>query len=113
MQRIDGMGCRVDDKIEDKYSYRWIEEGFELRTQEETNENGRRARAIYHEKIKPQLTDEDHGRYIAIDTESGEWAISDGEDAIKLLKQKTDAKYPFLLVHPRMWVNRMGWAGKG
>ena len=84
-----------------------------MRTQEETNENCRRALAIYHEKIKPHLGDDDHGRYIAIDAETEVWAISDGEDAIKLLKQKTEAKYPFLMVHPRVWVNRMGWAGKG
>ncbi len=82
-----------------------------MRTQEEIDENVRRAKAIYHEKIKPQLSDADNGRYIAIDAETEEWAIAEGYNAVRLLKQKADAKYPFILVHPRIWVNRTGWAG--
>ena len=70
-------------------------------------DNRQRALAIYHENIKPQLGDADNGRYIAIDAETGVWAISDGYDAVKLLKKKTEAEYPFILVHPRVWVNRM------
>ena len=77
------------------------------------DDNGRRALAIYYEKIKPQLTDDDHGRYIAIDAETGVWAISDGYDVVKLLKRKTEAEYPFILLHPRVSLYSIGWAGEG
>ena len=81
-----------------------------MRTQEEMAETSERALSIYHEKIKPQLTDADDGRYVAIDADTGNWAISEGYEVVKLLKQKTDVEHPFILVHPRIWVHRTGYA---
>ena len=83
-----------------------------LRTQEEMAENRERALAIYREEIKPQLQESDHGRLIAIDADTGTWAISDGYEVVKLLKQKAEAKYPFILLHPRVWLYSVGWAGR-
>ena len=83
------------------------------RTQDEINGCGRRALAFYHNDIKKQLSERDHGRYVAVDPETGTWAISDGEDAVDLLQAKTPVKYPFLLVHPRVWVNSFGGGRSG
>ena len=79
------------------------------RTQEEVDASGKRARAIYHKQIKPQLTDDDENKFIAIDPDSGEWAISETEDsADELLRRKVDVSTPFLLVHPRIWIDSFG-----
>ena len=79
------------------------------RTQEEVDASGKRAREIYHREIKPQLTDEDVNKFVAIDPDSGEWAISETEDvAVIELRRKVDVRYPLVLVHPRIWVDRFG-----
>ena len=80
-----------------------------IRTQEEVDASGRRARELYHTQIKPQLTDDDVDRFIAIDPDSGVWAISDTEDmADELLRCKVDVSHPFLLIHPRIWIDSFG-----
>ena len=79
------------------------------RTQDEVDASGKRARAIYHTQIKPQLTDDDENKFIAIDPDSGEWGISDNEEvAVNELRRKVDAQYPLVIVHPRIWVDRFG-----
>ena len=83
------------------------------RTQQEIDDCGRRALAYYHNDIKPQLCEKDDGRYVAVDPDSGVWAISDGEDAVDMLQAKTSVKYPFLLIHPRVWVNSFGGGRSG
>ncbi len=82
-----------------------------VRTQEEIDASGRRAREIYHNQVKPLLTEKDVNRFIAIDPESGVWAISDTEDmADELLRKKVAVSHPFLLVHPRIWIDSFGGA---
>ena len=53
-----------------------------LRTDEDRNAVGDRAMTIYENVIAPQLRDDDRGRYIAIDVNSGEWEIDDTRDAM-------------------------------
>ena len=77
-------------------------------TQEEIDSTADRALDYYHKNIKPTLTDDDIDRFIAIDTHTGEWEISDGEDAVDRLKAKIPTANPFLLVHPRIWVHSFG-----
>ena len=80
-----------------------------VRTQEEIDASGDLALAHYRERIKPLLTEDDVNRFIAIDPESGEWGISDDEDAaVDDLRRKVDVEYPLVIVHPRIGVDRFG-----
>ena len=80
-----------------------------VRTQSEVDASGRRAREIYHTRIKPLLSTEDVDRFIAIDPDSGEWAISETEvGAEEDLKSKVRVKHPYLLIHPRIWIDSFG-----
>lgn len=80
-----------------------------VRSQEEVNASGRRARDIYYKQIKPQLTDEDVNKFVAIDPASGVWALSDTEyGADQKLRRKAKVTYPYLLLHPRIWIDSFG-----
>ena len=70
-----------------------------------------RALAYYRENIEPQLAEDDVNRFIAIDCKSGEWVKSDGRDAVDKLKNRVPDADPFLLVHPRIWIE--SWGGYG
>ena len=76
--------------------------------QEKIGGSGDRALAYYHERIKPLLTEDDVNRFVAIDCNTGAWAVSDGRDAVDKLKAEVPDAYPFLLVHPRIWVDSWG-----
>ena len=79
--------------------------------QEEVDVSGQAALTHYHERIKPLLTEDDVNRFIAIDPDSGEWEISDDRDAVDKLRKRVPGAYPFLLVHPRIWVESFGGYG--
>lgn len=59
-----------------------------LRTQEELNSVAERGDAHYHARIKHLLTEDDKGRFVAIDANTGEWEISDGQDAADRLRER-------------------------
>ncbi|MBC7805147.1 MAG: hypothetical protein H7145_03250 [Akkermansiaceae bacterium] len=44
-----------------------------------TSNNGRIARAIYLHSILPTLKPEDHGKYLCIDCDTGEWELAEIE----------------------------------
>ena len=48
-----------------------------VRTQADRGETGRRGEEIYERDIEPLLGDDQHGRVVAIDVDSGCWAIAD------------------------------------
>ena len=48
-----------------------------VRTKEERDAVSARGLAIYESVIASQLTDDDRGRYVAIDVNTGEWEIDD------------------------------------
>ena len=77
-------------------------------TQQEIDAVACRAREHYVNHIVPQLTDDDINRFIAIDTVSGEWEISDGEEAADQLRARLPKAVIYLLVHPRIWVDSFG-----
>ena len=80
-----------------------------IRTKEQTEANSRRGLKIYHERIKPLLTDEHDGSYIAIDTRTGEYAVGSGEwQVVEDLKSRFPDAEIFVLVHPRIWVHAIG-----
>ena len=63
----------------------------------------------YHSHIKEQLTQDDYGRYVAIDPDSGEWSVSDSADvSVEDLRCKVDVQHPLVIVHPRIWIDKFG-----
>lgn len=82
------------------------------RTREQVEETSRRGMRFYNDRIKPLLTDDDEGRFIAIDTKTGEYEIGDNEDVGLVLKAKMPDADIFMLVHPRIWVHSFGGGGR-
>lgn len=79
-----------------------------IRTREQIEETSRRGMQFYNDRVKPLLTDEDDGCFIAIDTKTGEYEIGENEDVGLILKDRHPEADIFLLVHPRIWVNSFG-----
>ena len=72
-------------------------------THEEMMEIGELGDQIYEREVASQLTDADHGAIIAIDVDTGEWAV--GIEAVKALDAKNDDARILTMVHatePRM-----------
>ncbi len=65
-------------------------------------EFAQRGNQIYERDIRPNLTADDHGKYVAIDIESGEWEMDADERAAdeRLLSRVPDAQ---------MWMTRVGY----
>src|SRR4051812_10599163 len=65
-------------------------------------EFARRGDEIYERDIKPRLTPEDHGKFVAIDIETGAYEID--EDELKA-SDRLDARYP----DAQTWLKRVGY----
>ena len=64
---------------------------------------------FYHERIKPLLNDEDDGRFIAIDSRTGEYEIGESEwEVVEGLKTRLPDAEVLVVVHPRIWVHAIG-----
>ena len=83
-----------------------------IRTREQIEATSRRGMEFYNERIKPLLTDDDFGRFIAIDSTSGEYEIGESEDVGLVLKERLPEAEIFMLVHPRIWVHSFGGGGR-
>ena len=70
-----------------------------VRSKEETEAVGERGLAIYESEIAPQLSDDDRGRYVAIDVNTGEWEIDDTREASNRLRTRVQDADVFLLRH--------------
>ena len=84
-----------------------------LRTDEDRNAVGDRAMTIYENDIAPKLSDDDRGRYIAIDVNSGEWEIDDTRDAMYRLRDRIPDAEIFLLTHIDIVTGYMGGIPRG
>lgn len=84
-----------------------------LRTKEETDAVGKRGMAIYERDIAPQLTDEDRGRYIAIDVNTGEWEIDDTRDASSRLRSRVPDADILVLTHIDISTGYVGGIPRG
>jgi hypothetical protein len=62
----------------------------------------RRGDEIYERDIKPRLTPEDHGKFVAIDIETGEYEIDEKED---VASNRLDARIP----NAQTWLKRVGY----
>ena len=74
-----------------------------VRTPADRAETRRRGEAIYERGIKPTLGDDQHGRIVAIDVDSGCWAIADGllQASADLRAQRPEAS--------DVWLRRVGY----
>jgi hypothetical protein len=65
-------------------------------------EAARLGNGIYDRVIRPKMTEEDHGKYVAIDMDSGEWEMDVEEMAAgdHLLNRLPDAQ---------IWMTRVGF----
>ena len=52
---------------------------------------------IYQKEIEQHLTDADHGAFIAIDVDNGEWAV--GSEAIRAMDAKNEDARILTMVH--------------
>ena len=95
-----------------------------VRSKEDTEAAGERGLAIYERDIVPQLSDDDRGRYVAIDIKTGEWEIDDTRDATEILRARVPDADIFLLRHidivtgyfggsPRGLLNQKGFLANG
>ena len=75
------------------------------RCQDALKETARRGDEIYERDIKPTLSEDQHGRVVAIDVESGNWAIADEvlNAAARLRARHPDAS--------DVWLLRVGHCG--
>lgn len=65
------------------------------------DEFARRGKAIYEEVVRPQLTDADHDRIVAIDVETRDYAI---DDSVLAASRRLRARRPGTLA----WFVRVG-----
>ncbi len=73
-----------------------------IRSREETDTVVKRGLEIYEIEVAPQLSDDDEGRYVAIDVNTGEWEIGDTERVGEDLRAKVPDASIFLWKHPEI-----------
>ena len=80
-----------------------------VKTKTESSEKWDKALRFYESVIKPELTPDDHGRYIVIDGETQEWEIGDAEDVMFTLWDRTHSSNLVLIRHPNISTGRLGY----
>ncbi len=75
---------------------------------QQLSEKSEKAVECYFSKIRPQLADEDMGRYIVIDAETKEWEIGDTDDVQFTLWDRTHSSNLVLIRHPYISTGRLG-----
>ena len=78
------------------------------------DEFARRGNTLYEERVKPQVEESNQGRIVAIDIETGEFALADDRRAasILLLERCPDAQTWFVRIGHRV-VHRIGYSNIG
>lgn len=74
-----------------------------VRSQDDRRATARRGEEIYERDIKPTLSEDQHGRVVAIDVDSGCWAIAD-----EVLQAAADVR----VLRPEatdVWLLRVGY----
>ncbi len=74
-----------------------------VRSQDTLEETARRGDEIYERDIKPTLAEDQRGRYVAIDVDSGNWAIAD------TLRAATDEIHAHHPDPSAVWCLRVGY----
>ena len=57
----------------------------------------------YHSDIKPKLTEEAIGRFVAIDAHTGEWLLGDSIDVSLNMRDRNPDSYPVVIQHPNIY----------
>jgi hypothetical protein len=71
--------------------------GFYRPTPAEMAAVAAKAKAHYEQTIQPRLRPEDHGRYLAIDSETGDFEIGDDPFVTRALRARANHKGIFLM----------------
>ena len=69
----------------------------------------KRAIEYYHSDIKDKLTEEDHGKFVAVDAHSGEWILGDSQDVILDMHDRMPGAHPVLLQYPYVSAGRLSF----
>ena len=67
------------------------------------SEDSEKAIAVYEAEIESQLSEDDDGRFIVIDAETGEWDIGDTQDLILDYWDRTHSRNLVMLQHPNIF----------
>ncbi len=81
-----------------------------VETRRRLSEKSEKAIGIYLSEIKPQLSDEDDGRYVAIDAHTGAWLLGDSIDVSLEMRDQSPGSHPVVVQHPniyaRLWIRQ-------
>ena len=81
-----------------------------VRAQSEIRRTVERGEEIYESSIKDQLSDDHLGKYLAIDTKTGEYEIGDSSMAVTdALHERVEGADVYVMRHGRMLVYSIGW----
>ncbi len=69
----------------------------------------KKALEYYHSNIKHKLTEEDHGKFVAIDAHTGNWMLSDSQDVILDMHDRIPGAHPVLLQYPYISSGRLSF----
>ena len=82
-----------------------------VRSQAEIERTVNRGEEIYDTSIKHQLSDDQLGKFLAIDTNTGEYEIGDSSMAVTdALHARVVGADVYVMRHGRMPVYSIGWA---
>ena len=80
-----------------------------IETHKKLSAKSEKALKYYLSEIKPQLADDDIGRYIVIDAETKEWEIGDTQDVQFRFWDRTQSPKLVMLRHPGISTGRLGY----
>ena len=69
----------------------------------------KKALDYYHTDIKHKLTEEDHGKFVAVDAHTGNWILGDSQDVILDMHDQMPDAHPVLLQYPYVSSGRLGF----
>lgn len=78
-----------------------------VRTRGGSSSTVEKAHEYYHSRIKDQLTEEDHGRYVAIDAHTGKWILGDSLEVVFDMRDRMPGAHPVVIQHPNVSTMRL------
>ena len=62
----------------------------------------------YHSTIKDQLSEDDFGRYIAIDAHTGDWLVGESDEVVFEMRDRNPCAHPVVIQYPNISTMRLG-----
>lgn len=66
-----------------------------------------RAMSYYNSGIKDELTEDDNGRYVVIDANSGEWMLGNAVEVVFDMRDRMPDSHPVVIQHPGVSPTRL------